>query len=89
MGRPCGAMEAAVLCMHPDAVVAPYISTGLTDTRFFRSIGILTYGRMPLLPPRAEHVKIHSVDERRLVDGIADMTEIVSALIERGNIPSR
>ena len=66
MGRPCGAMEAAVLCMHPDAVVAPYISTGLTDTRFFRS-----------------------VDERRLVDGIADMTEIVSALIERGNIPSR
>ena len=85
MGPLYGAMEAAVLAVHPDAVVVPYMSTGFTDSRFFRSIGIPTYGLMPVLLPRAEHGKIHGVDERIPVDGIEEMTRIVYALIERWN----
>jgi acetylornithine deacetylase/succinyl-diaminopimelate desuccinylase-like protein len=85
MGPLYGAMEAAVLAVHPDAVVVPYLCTGFTDSRFFRSIGIPTYGLMPLLLPRAEHGKIHGVDERIPVDGIEEMTRIVYALIERWN----
>jgi acetylornithine deacetylase/succinyl-diaminopimelate desuccinylase-like protein len=80
-----GAMEAAVLGVHPNAVVVPYMSTGFTDSRFFRSIGIPTYGLMPVLLPRAEHGKIHGVDERIPVDGIAEKAEIVYALVERWN----
>jgi len=80
-----GAMEAAVLAVHPDAVVLPYLCTGFTDSRFFRSIGIPTYGMMPLLLPREEHGKIHGVDERIPVDGIEEMTRIVYALIEGWN----
>ena len=85
MGPLYGAMEAAVLAVHPDAVVVPYMSTGFTDSRFFRSIGIPTYGLMPVLLPRAEHGKIHGVDERIPVDGIEEMTRIVYALIEGWN----
>jgi len=85
MGPLYGAMEEAVLSVHPDAVVVPYMSTGFTDSRFFRSIGIPTYGLMPVLLPRAEHGKIHGVDERIPVDGIGEMTEIVYKLIEVWN----
>jgi acetylornithine deacetylase/succinyl-diaminopimelate desuccinylase-like protein len=85
MGPLYGAMEAAVLSVHPDAVVVPYLCTGFTDSRFFRSIGIPTYGMMPLLLPREEHGKIHGVDERIPVNGIEEMTRIVYALIERWN----
>ncbi len=47
--------------------------------------GIPTYGLMPVLPPRAEHGKIHGVDERIPLAGIAEMAEIVYALVERWN----
>jgi acetylornithine deacetylase/succinyl-diaminopimelate desuccinylase-like protein len=88
-GSPMGplymAMEAAVLAVHPDAVVLPYMCTGFTDSRFFRSIGIPTYGLMPLLLAREEHGKIHGVDERIPLDGIGEMTEIIYKLIEGWN----
>jgi acetylornithine deacetylase/succinyl-diaminopimelate desuccinylase-like protein len=61
--------------------VAPCMPTGLTDSR--RSIGIPTYGLMPL--PRRRHDKIHGVGERIPVDGIAEKAEIVYALVERWN----
>jgi acetylornithine deacetylase/succinyl-diaminopimelate desuccinylase-like protein len=85
MGPLYGAMEAAVLSVHPDAAVLPYMCTGFTDSRFFRSIGIPTYGLMPLLLPREEHGKIHGVDERIPVGGIEEMTRIVYKLIEIWN----
>jgi len=40
---------------------------------------------MPLLLPRAEHGKIHGVDERIPVSGIGEMTDIVYALIAQWN----
>ncbi|MBP2676048.1 MAG: hypothetical protein H6Q84_2888 [Deltaproteobacteria bacterium] len=80
-----GAMEAAILSVFPDAVVLPYMSTGFTDSRFYRSIGIPMYGLMPVLLPRAEHGKIHGVDERIPVEKIGEMTDITYALIERWN----
>ena len=65
----------------PDVVVVPYMSTSFTDSR--RSIGIPTPGLMPA--PRRKHGKIHGVDERIPVDGIAEMTRIVYTLIEKWN----
>ncbi len=40
---------------------------------------------MPVLLPRAEHGKIHGVDERIPMVGIREMTDIVYALIEEWN----
>jgi acetylornithine deacetylase/succinyl-diaminopimelate desuccinylase-like protein len=58
---------------------------GFNDSRFFWSIGIPTYGLMPVLLPRAAHGKIHCVDERIPVDGIGELTRIVYKLIEGWN----
>lgn len=79
------AVSAAVRTVHPDALVLPYMSTGFTDSRFFRSAGVETYGLMPVLLPRAEFGRIHGVDERIPLSGVAEMTRIISALIERWN----
>jgi len=76
------ALETAIRSVHPDAVVLP---TGFTDSRFFRAIGIDTYGLAPLLLPREEFGRIHGVDERIPLSGISEMVRIVSALIEGWN----
>jgi acetylornithine deacetylase/succinyl-diaminopimelate desuccinylase-like protein len=79
----------AVRTVHPDAVVLPYMSTGFTDSRYFRSIGVETYGLMPLLTAREDMGRIHGVDEKIPVAGVAEMTSAVAALIGRWNGISR
>jgi len=81
------AMADAVRSVHPDAVVLPYMSTGFTDSRFFRSVGVETYGLMPLLMMREDLGRIHGVDEKIPVEGIREMTSVIAALVERWNIP--
>ena len=83
------AVADAVRAVHPDAVVLPYMSTGFTDSRFFRAVGVETYGLMPLLTAREDMGRIHGVDEKIPVEGIAEMTAAVAALIERWNGTSR
>ncbi len=83
------AVADAVRAVHPDAVVLPYMSTGFTDSRFFRAVGVETYGLMPLLMAREDMGRIHGVDEKIPVEGIAEMTAAAAALIERWNGTSR
>jgi len=83
------AVADAIRAVHPDAVVLPYMSTGFTDSRFFRAVGVETYGLMPLLTAREDMGRIHGVDEKIPVEGIAEMTTAVAALIERWNGTSR
>ncbi|HZD54759.1 MAG TPA: M20/M25/M40 family metallo-hydrolase, partial [Candidatus Aquicultoraceae bacterium] len=78
-------LSEAIRSVHPDAHVLPYLSTGFTDSRFFRSLGVPTYGLMPILLPREEFGGIHGVDERIPVDGIGEMIAVISALIEGWN----
>jgi acetylornithine deacetylase/succinyl-diaminopimelate desuccinylase-like protein len=79
------AVSDAIRAIHPDAVVLPYMSTGFTDSRFFRSIGVETYGLMPLLMAREDMGRIHGVDEKIPVAGIGEMASAVAALIARWN----
>jgi acetylornithine deacetylase/succinyl-diaminopimelate desuccinylase-like protein len=81
------AVADAVRTVHPDALVLPYMSSGFTDSRFFRSAGVETYGLMPLLAAREDMGRIHGVDEKIPVEGIAEMTTTVAALIGRWNAP--
>jgi acetylornithine deacetylase/succinyl-diaminopimelate desuccinylase-like protein len=48
-------------------------------------IRISTYSLIQSLLPKAEYRKIHGVDERIPLAGIAKMTEIVCAIIGRWN----
>ena len=79
------ALAGAVRSIHPDALVLPYMATGYTDSRFFRAAGVETYGLAPLLLPRGEFGRIHGVDERIPLEGVREMTAIISALIAGWN----
>jgi acetylornithine deacetylase/succinyl-diaminopimelate desuccinylase-like protein len=79
------AVADAVRSVHPDAVILPYMSTGFTDSRFFRAVGVETYGLAPLLLAREDMGRIHGVDEKIPTDGIVEMTSAMAALIDRWN----
>ena len=75
------AIESALLAIHPEAAVTPYMSTGFTDSRFYRGIGIPTYGLMPMVLPLSEHGKIHGIDERIPLACLSEMTDVVYMII--------
>ena len=62
------AIEDAALKQYPQAVVAPYMSSGYTDSAFFRRKGINAYGFIPFVLNREEVKGFHNVDERVPVD---------------------
>jgi acetylornithine deacetylase/succinyl-diaminopimelate desuccinylase-like protein len=64
--------------------VLPYMTTGATDMRHFRSLGIPAYGIFPIILPEEEHMRMHGVNERlsiaSLERGLKATEEIVRAL---------
>ncbi|MBP2677973.1 MAG: hypothetical protein H6Q82_1038 [Deltaproteobacteria bacterium] len=58
------------------ATVVQCMSTGLADSRLFRSIDTRMYGLTIVLLPRAEQGKTHSIDERIPIDEIEETTQI-------------
>ncbi|MBN1881355.1 MAG: M20/M25/M40 family metallo-hydrolase [Deltaproteobacteria bacterium] len=72
----------------PDAVITPSLLTGCSDSRFFRKIGIPTYGVMPALVPLSDVISmIHGIDEKisieNVINGSNIMTDIVLDLCGR------
>ncbi len=62
------AAERAILAEHPEAEVVPYLLTGGTDSRFFRSLGAVAYGICPLSPRMdlRERAKLIHADNERI-----------------------
>ncbi len=44
----------------------PAVSTGFTDSHFFRDRGIASYGYAPFLMPQADESGVHGNNERHL-----------------------
>lgn len=65
----------------PEAAIAPILSAGATDSRFFRAHGMPAYGLIPLLIPEADLAGLHGNDERvpveQLSRGIVLLKEVV------------
>jgi acetylornithine deacetylase/succinyl-diaminopimelate desuccinylase-like protein len=65
----------------PNAGIAPAVSTGFTDSHFFRDIGIASYGYSPSLRTEAQSASVHGNNERIGIatfdQGVRIMTEIV------------
>ena len=70
---------------HPGSRVTPYVSTGFTDSHFFRDLGIPSYGFDPTVVPEAEFARIHGNDERISVEafkrGVIDHLAIIAAVV--------
>lgn len=66
---------------YPGASIAPAVSTGFTDSHWFRDLGIASYGFAPMVTPHDEEGGVHGNNERVSVaevrKGTAVMLEVV------------
>ncbi|MGA2367540.1 MAG: M20/M25/M40 family metallo-hydrolase [Dehalococcoidia bacterium] len=76
-------MEKALLEHYPAAIVAPYLMTGTTDSRFFREKNIPAYGLCPVEVPPDDLKSIHGIDEKLSIDSLIKGTEIYTDIIRR------
>ncbi len=73
----------ALEAVYPGATTLPYLSTGFTDSRYYRGSGVVTYGLLPCVIPKDELGRIHGVDERISVEGMIKASEVIKAIILR------
>ena len=70
---------------YPNAAIVPAVSTGFTDSHFFRDRHIASYGYSPFLVPQADESGVHGNNERISIDnvrtGTAMMYEIVKQMV--------
>ncbi|MEQ8858135.1 MAG: M20/M25/M40 family metallo-hydrolase [Pseudomonadales bacterium] len=76
-------IEETVAARLPAARVVPGVSTGFTDSHFFRDLGIASYGFGPFVIPLADRRGIHGNDERIGVDTLIEGTEFMIDLVDR------
>jgi acetylornithine deacetylase/succinyl-diaminopimelate desuccinylase-like protein len=61
--------------------VLPFIMTGATDMRYFRDLGIPSYGFFPVTLTKDEHMRMHSKDERISLANIKEGLDGCRAII--------
>jgi len=72
----------AVTSRHvPGSLVAPIMSSGVTDSAFFRRRNIPAYGLNPLVITEAEMSSMHGIDERVPVAGFRDAVQMYYEII--------
>jgi acetylornithine deacetylase/succinyl-diaminopimelate desuccinylase-like protein len=76
-------MEQVVRQTVPQAILVPYLSSGGTDSRYFRQRGITAYGFMPVLISEAELQRAHGADERLSLDNLELGTRILYQVVEQ------
>lgn len=71
------AIRQAMAKHAPGAPVIPAMTTGATDSRYFRPRGVPMYGFTPLLPGRDDERTVHSRDERIAVDSLEFRLKVI------------
>jgi len=72
---------------HPEAAVIPSVSTGFTDSHFFRDLGIASYGYSPFVVPEEHASGVHGNDERISVENVRRGTEMMWQILRRTVAP--
>ena len=70
---------------YPGSRVAPSVSTGFTDSRFTRGLGIQSYGFNPLISTGDEYSSIHGnnerINEKSFRQSVSDLSLILSKVL--------
>lgn len=66
-----------------EAVIAPYLSPGATDSRFFREKGVPCFGLIPVVVTPDELSGLHGKNERVKITQLELGTDILSDIIHR------
>jgi acetylornithine deacetylase/succinyl-diaminopimelate desuccinylase-like protein len=67
----------------PGAWVVPGVTTGFTDSHFFRDMGITSYGLGPFVVPLEDAGGVHGNNERISVANLKQGTEYLIELLNR------
>lgn len=68
---------------YPEADITPSVSTGFTDSHFFRDLDIVSYGFDPTIIPAAIEGGVHGNNERVPVDGVKQGVRMLLEIVER------
>lgn len=81
-------IKQAVTKINGPIPVLPFVTTGATDLRYFRNLGIPAYGFFPVILSNQELFRMHGLNERisleNLKTGLAGTYEILKALAALG-----
>ena len=66
---------------YPSASIAPAVSTGFTDSHWFRDLGVASFGFAPFLIPEADERGVHGNNERISVANVRKGTEMMVQLV--------
>jgi len=72
----------------PGAAIIPAVSTGFTDSHFFRDLGIDAYGYSPFVIPQADEGGVHGNNERISVENIRRGTAMMLEIVRRFAVPA-
>lgn len=67
----------------PEGIPLPILLTGVTDARYFASLGIQTYGFTPMELPEGLIRTAHGEDERVPVEAVGFGTGVIASLLQR------
>jgi acetylornithine deacetylase/succinyl-diaminopimelate desuccinylase-like protein len=76
-------VRAVMRDLRPDGLVAPVLTIGGTDSRFFRARGVNAYGFAPVILTTDDVNTLHGVDEHVSVDNVRFGVEATYRLVER------
>lgn len=64
-----------------DVPVLPFVTTGATDLRYFRRLGIQAYGFFPMTLSKEELFRMHGVNERISIQNMSEALEGTIAIV--------
>jgi acetylornithine deacetylase/succinyl-diaminopimelate desuccinylase-like protein len=67
---------------YPQAAIVPAVSTGFTDSHFFRDRGIASYGYAPFLVPEADESGVHGNNERISIENVRTGTQMMYEIVK-------
>lgn len=74
-------IEEAINRVYPEVAAAPFMIPGVSDSRFFRQIGVDSYGVMPVRMGLGDVSRIHGLNERISVDDLKQGVRLMYKLI--------
>lgn len=75
------AVEKAMKAAEPESVVAPVVSPGTSDSRYFRARGVIAYGIAPFKVNYYDADTVHGADERIRARFFADGVRLTRAIV--------
>jgi len=75
-------LRKAVEDSFPGAITTPFMLPGMSDSRFFRRLGVPVYGIIPARLGFEELATIHGVNEKISVEDVKDGVRFMYALVE-------